>query len=175
MNIGARSSTQEINAQIIEDYYEVPLSVKALEEKYGRHESTINKLIGKYKAIYKAENGVDRVRKGKPQDPRRLGDPKPLTFRHYIVGLNVTRYMDEHELSVTGFGHLISRSPSKITRIKAGSYPLTLEEVDKIAEVLGVDFNTLLLNQSAEGNRSSSCRRPLLELRGRPQIQMVCW
>lgn len=144
MNVGARSTTQDLNSQIIEDYFEIPMSVTALQDKYGRHESTINKMIAKYKCMYLAETGEERQRKGKPFDPRRTGDLKSISLRHFYAGLHVTRYLRDNDLTATSFGHLISRSANKVGHIMAGTYPLTLEEVDKIATVLGIDFNSLL-------------------------------
>ena len=144
MTVGMRPTTRDINTSIIEDYFEVPMSVGSLSEKYGRHKSTIDKVLKAYKREYLAEHGNERPRNGKPHDPRKTGNPKTLSIRHYWVGMAVSRYIEENGLTVTSFGHLISRSPNKVTRICQGIYPLTLEDVATIADVLDVDFNSLL-------------------------------
>lgn len=144
MTVGMRPTTRDINAAIVEDYFEVPMSVASLSEKYGRHVSSISKTIKAYKDQYQGEHGCERPRNGKPHDPRKTGNPKTISIRHYWVGMAVSRFIDENGLTVTSFGHLISRSPNKVTRICQGIYPLTLEDVSIIAHVLNVDFNSLL-------------------------------
>lgn len=142
MQVGIRVQTQELYAKIIEDYYEGPLSIKALKAKYGRSESAIAKVLAQYKL-----NNPDRQRSGKPADPRHRDGKKCLSVHHFQVSMAITRYMTENKLSPTAFGHLISKSRVDVRNMEVGAYNLTLLDIERIAEVLGYEFELLLTSQ----------------------------
>lgn len=148
--VGIRAQTHELYGKIIEDYYEGPLSVKALKKKHGRSESSINKALEKYKRAYLAEHGTERVRVGKPRDPRVEVGKKSLTGRHAHIGLAIGLYMNQHQLSPTAFGHLISKSRVDVRDMCIGCYDLTLCDVERIATVVGQPLDQLLNPKGAQ-------------------------
>lgn len=146
MTIGIRMQTREINARIVEDFYDEPLSVSALCVKYGRSESMVNKLLAKFKRDYGiAHGGAQRERSGKPVDPRLLGGKVSRSLRHFVIGMAVTRYINEHKLSPTAFGMQASTlSRVVVGDIMRGAHDLTITEIEKLAIVLGIPFDTLI-------------------------------
>lgn len=147
MKRGIRSQTQEINGKIVEDFYEGPLSISALMKKYGRSESSVNKLLAADRLAWKADHDTPRVRSGKPADPRLMEDKKSLTFRHMVIGLAISRYVNENQLTPTSFGMLIGvcgQSRVIVGNMMIGSHDLTLCEVDKLSIVLGIPFMDLM-------------------------------
>lgn len=144
MNVGIRAQTQEINAQIVEDFYEGPLSVSELMDKYGRSESSVNKLLARYRLSYEAEHGQPRARVGRPRDPRLMQEKKSLSLVHFVIGLAVTRYIEENKLTPTSFGMQISRSRVQVGNIMVGAHDLTLTEISRIADVLGIPMGQLM-------------------------------
>lgn len=139
-----REKTSEINAQIVEAFYEEGLSVSALSQRFGRSESGVNKLLAAYRHTYRAENsGADRERKKQPVDPRPLTEKRSLSFVHFTIGLHISRYMAEHELRPSAFGHLISRSRVQVGNMLAGSHDFTVSEIQRLSQVLGIPYETL--------------------------------
>lgn len=150
MDFGKRSQTQETNNQIIEDFHEVPLSVAGLCRKYGLSESSINKLLAKYREWYATTHGgKTRERNGKPVDTRLMEGKRSISFRHMVIGMAVDRYIREHKLTPTSFGHTVNLSRVAVSNILIGAHDLTLKEVTKIAEVIGVPEDELLQQKEA--------------------------
>lgn len=152
MTVGIRAQTQEINAQIVEDFYEGPLSVAELMKKYGRSESSVNKLLAAYRLSYEKEHGQARVRAGKPKDPRLMQEKKSLSLTHFVIGLAITRYIEENKLTPTSFGMQISRSRVQVGNIMVGAHDLTLTEIARISEVLGIPMERLMQHPTTNNN-----------------------
>lgn len=139
MTTELRAQVQEINRQIIEDFYEIPLSINALKEKYGRSVSMINKILKQDRL----QNG-ERERKGKPVDPRPLEGKRCLSFVHFNIGYQLSDFKTRKGLRNSQVGILLGKSRVEVTDIETGSYNLTLLDVEKIADMLGVSFATLI-------------------------------
>lgn len=143
-----RQRTVEINAAIIEDFYENGLSTNAIMKKYGKSESTIHKLRKEHERMYFAAHGVHRVRTKEPVDPRKQFDAKGLSIPHLAIGLAIARYRAEHHLGPTEFGMLISRTGPKVTQMERGIYDFQLTELQSIASVLGTTVIGLLTQRN---------------------------
>lgn len=142
-----REKTKEINAKIVESFYEEGMSVAALEATYGRSQSTIKKILREYRRRYQAEHGVDRERVRKPVDPRILVEKKSLSFVHAYVGLLISRYMAEHELTPTAFGAMLNpmRSRVQVSNMTVGAHDFTLTELVGLSRALGVPYERLVV------------------------------
>lgn len=139
MHIGSRSDVQAFNATLVEAYYEGD-SVATLAHRSGRSKSTIDKLI-------KADRVANGHRERKPcrADPRILADKKSLSPHHGWVGITISRYRAEHDLTPTSFGMLISASRVVVRNMEVGSHDFTLCQLMRLSSVLGVPFEQLVI------------------------------
>lgn len=139
-----REKTSELNAQIIEAFFEEGMSIAALMAKYGRSESTINKMLAAYQRAHAAENdGRKRERTKKPTDPRPLVEKRSISFIHFSISLHISRYMNEHELKPTTFGLLIGKSRVQVSAMQIGAYDFTITDLQRLSEVLGIPYEQL--------------------------------
>lgn len=135
-----RNTIAEIYRLAIEDFYEQGLSIAALANKYHKSTSTIAKQL----QIYKKSN-PDRPRKKMPVDPRKFNDERPLTIEFTRIGLYVNRYITEHGLRNTAFGNVAGFSAVSVAHIIKGTYDLTFLDIQRLAKVLGMSWEELLI------------------------------
>lgn len=147
-----RQKTNEINNSIMEDLYEEGLSMTALVAKYGKSESTIHKIKREHDRTYVAEHGHDRPRRKKPEDPRKLHNAKGISFAHLFIGMHIARYRAEHNLGVTEFGMLMSKTGTKITKMERGLYDYSLCDLQRLSEILDIPMTTLVSNEETRAH-----------------------
>lgn len=134
---GSRDDIRALNAELVEAYYKGE-SVASIASRSGRDNSTISKLIRTDTLL----NGP-RPRTAKPADPRLMVDKKTLSKRHTWIGIQIARYRAEHDHTPTQFGMLINASRVVVRNMEVGAHDFTLCQIDRLSEVLKMDFQTL--------------------------------
>lgn len=147
----SREDAAAIRARIIREYYEGQ-SYGALADRYGYNLSTVAKFI----ARDKRDNGV-RQRSCRPKDPRPYAVKRSLSQAHFQIGLAISLYRAEHNLNPTQFGMLLARengsgnkSRCKVRDMEIGAYDLTLTDIQRLSEILGIPFETLVIAKAAK-------------------------
>lgn len=124
---------EDINASMMDDYFDNAMSAKAVAAKYGRAVNTVE-------ALKRAERLKGRTRtKGAISDPRRIENRSPLSGVHIKLGLLITRYKAVHRLNCTQFGLLVNLSRNAVGEAESGSRDLTLTEIMRVCRVLDTD------------------------------------
>jgi hypothetical protein len=153
MTNSSREDVQALNQQMIEEFY-AGESVTVLARKNGRDTTTVRRLI---KADQLA-NGP-RERTATPRDPRIMLDKRILSPRHGYIGAQLSAYRARHELTPTTMGLLIQSSRVKVRNMELGDHDFTILEIEAIARILGVTFESLVggypvVHQRATHNES---------------------
>ena len=132
---------EKLNARILDDHFGPNrLSYSELQKKYGRSRSSIERLCRAEKSTGReyADPASKRI------DPRSVAARRPLSTLHAFIGLQVLRYRTERELNYTEMGEVIGISRARVGPIEAGSYDLTLCEIQRVANVLVQPIDRLL-------------------------------
>jgi transcriptional regulator with XRE-family HTH domain len=127
--------------QLLNDHFDtLRLSQSELVDKYGMSLSTVQKWIREAKRDGREYTAVRKRR----VDPRSVEARRPISRLHSYIGLRVLRYRTEHDLKVTEMGPKIKLSRAKIGPLEAGSYDLTLGDIQRIATLIGEPLESLL-------------------------------
>lgn len=140
MTIGSRADVQAFNATLVDAYYEGD-SITSIAVRSGRSVSTINKLI----RADRIANGPRERKKTTRTDSRSLADKRSLSPHHGWVGITISRYRAEHNLTPTSFGMMIGTTRVVVRNMEIGAHDFTLCELARISKVLDVSFETLLI------------------------------
>lgn len=126
------------NDQIVNEYYDGG-SPQTIATKYGRHVSTIWKLVKEER-----ERNPSRQRKKISRGPRSISEKDTLSPLHVNVGLMIAKHRAVNDITASDFGSVINSSRIRVRNMEVGAHDFTLSELISLSEVLKVSLPELL-------------------------------
>lgn len=117
---------------MMNQYFDGGWSVGAVSKRFRRSPALVLKYIRAEKG-----RGRRRTRKTSSKDPRRRENRRPVSFVHCRIGVLVARHRSRRDQSITEFGLKVGLSRIRVAEVEAGSYDLTLAELQAVADELG--------------------------------------
>lgn len=122
---------ERLRAEMMNRWFDDGWSVGAVSKKFRRSPASVLKYIKSEKG-----RGRRRTRQTSSKDPRCRENRRPVSSVHCRIGVLVAVHRSRRNLSVTEFGLKVGLSRIRVAELEAGSYDLTLAELQAIADEL---------------------------------------
>lgn len=113
-----------------------------IEDKYGRANTTVVKLIRRAK-----EMGTQRIVEASKRRGGRLTltGRKPLSYGHHSIGIRLNKYREiDHDFTYQKMGDLISVNRLTVKKMEMGIHDFTIRELQTLATVMNTTIEELM-------------------------------